>query len=202
MLITIEGPNGIGKTTTCKEVADRLRDKGYTVLVIAPKDNLFKGNVTGPNAFYFHLYNHVSFLDKIIENNPFCDILILDRWVESFLIYQGVLQNNYGYAKESVNNLLINFKHKGFKIGPIRSDMCFVLDAKVETVMENMANRNGEEVARSHALYIRKEVEAYRVAKLSCYTGELFRVNIDRIGASRDDIYDYITGHIDGGYVK
>ena len=103
LFITIEGPEGSGKTTVAKKVVEQLENEGYKVLYtrepggvgIAEKirDIILDVNNTNldprSEALLYAASRRQHLIEKVVPalNNGY--IVICDRFVDSSLAYQG-----------------------------------------------------------------------------------------------------------------
>ncbi|HWD38085.1 MAG TPA: dTMP kinase [Fimbriimonas sp.] len=101
MFVTFEGPEGAGKSTALKSVAERLRQKGATVLCTREpgagslgakiRELLLHGEDLSPETevllFLADRANHVqTIIGPALDRG---DVVLCDRFADSTLVYQG-----------------------------------------------------------------------------------------------------------------
>ena len=141
LFISFEGPDGTGKTTQIKRVAEALRTQGYEVIesrepggtVMAEKvrsivldPNFPINNITEVLLFSAARSEHV---EKVIA--PALEagkIVLCDRFSDSTLVYQGLTR---GLKLDELGELrqLINFSSNG-----LLPDMTVLLDGRPEVL--------------------------------------------------------------------
>ncbi|WP_455682999.1 dTMP kinase [Thomasclavelia sp.] len=135
--ITLEGPDGSGKTTVSKIVFDKLREEGYKVLLTREpggidiseqirKIILDKKNVTmeaRTEALLYAAARRQHLIEKVkpaLENDY---VVICDRFVDSSLVYQGIAR---GIGIDEVYQMNL------FAIGDIMPDLTIFFDIPYE----------------------------------------------------------------------
>lgn len=134
--VTIEGPNGVGKSTFIQKLFDRIKETYSVVLTREPTDTKFgkyvrnnEGNLTG-NAYAYLIAadrcNHIeNIIEPELENNR---VVICDRYIESSL----VLQTFDGVTEEDIWRLNSKFR---------MPEISIILIAKEEIIAERLAAR-------------------------------------------------------------
>lgn len=105
--ITLEGPEGSGKTTACQNVAEILKQQGYKVLmtrepggvdiaeqirnIILDKNNTKMDYKT--EALLYAAARRQHLVEKVLPALKDGYIVLCDRFVDSSLAYQGVARN-------------------------------------------------------------------------------------------------------------
>lgn len=149
MLITFEGPDGSGKTTQVRRVAEWLASLGYDVLALREPG----GTEIGDRVRAILMDRANTHLDPRAETLLFCasraqlmaekvrphlvrrGIVICDRFTDSTLAYQG-----YGRGLDlSVLRVLLDFATFGLK-----PDLTLCLDVHPHTGLERRASARGE----------------------------------------------------------
>ena len=150
VFITIEGPEGSGKTTVAKMVSQKLSEKGYKVLYtrepggvgIAEKirDIILDVNNTNldprSEALLYAASRRQHLIEKVVPalNNGY--IVICDRFVDSSLAYQGHAR---GIGIDEIYNINL------FAIDTMFPDMTILLNIDPEVGLARiMANRQDE----------------------------------------------------------
>ena len=148
--ITIEGPEGSGKTTVAKRVVEQLENEGYKVLYtrepggvgIAEKirDIILDVNNTNldprSEALLYAASRRQHLIEKVVPalNNGY--IVICDRFVDSSLAYQGHAR---GIGIDEIYNINL------FAIDTMFPDMTILLNIDPEVGLARiMANRQDE----------------------------------------------------------
>jgi dTMP kinase len=137
MFITLEGPDGSGKTKQMQPLADFLKEKGFTVFTAREPGGTLIGDQV--REILMNLKN--TSMHPRTETLLFCaaraqlveevirphlekgDAVVLDRYTDSTMAYQG-----YGHQNDLVfiRNLL------DFATGGLKPDLTFLLDIEPE----------------------------------------------------------------------
>lgn len=131
MFITFEGPEGAGKSSAVKLIAEKLTAAGRDVLATRePGDGdvgkrirdilLNGGNIEPKTELMLYLADRAEHVAKAII--PALDagkVVLCDRFTDSTLVYQGC---GRGFSKTQIQE----FNH--FVAGDIRVDLTFLLD--------------------------------------------------------------------------
>lgn len=135
--ITLEGPDGSGKTTVSKIVFDKLREEGYKVLLTREpggidiseqirKIILDKKNVTmeaRTEALLYAAARRQHLIEKVKPALEDDYVVICDRFVDSSLVYQGIAR---GIGIDEVYQMNL------FAIGDIMPDLTIFFDIPYE----------------------------------------------------------------------
>lgn len=150
MFITIEGPEGSGKTTVAKRVVETLQNEGYKVMYtrepggvgIAEKirDIILDVNNTNldprSEALLYAASRRQHLVEKVIPALENDYIVICDRFVDSSLAYQGHARN---LGIEEIYDINM------FAINGMWPDITILLDIQPEVGLARiMKNRQGE----------------------------------------------------------
>lgn len=149
MLITIEGPDGSGKTMQIPLLADFLRSKGYQVFTAREPGGTTIGDQV--RAILMNLQN--TSMHPRTETLLFCaaraqlieevvrphllknEIVILDRYADSTIAYQG-----YGHQ----NDLALIRQVLQFATGGLKPDLTLLLDIEAEAGLRRRQKSGGE----------------------------------------------------------
>lgn len=147
--ITLEGPDGSGKTTVSLEIAKLLEEKGYKVLltrepggvdiaeqirkVILDKKNTAMDSKT--EALLYAAARRQHLVEKVLPALQEGFIVICDRFVDSSLAYQGV-GRNLGIDKVYQMNL--------FAIEDIMPDKTIFFDIDYKLGLERIKRNERE----------------------------------------------------------
>jgi dTMP kinase len=160
LLITIEGIDGVGKTTQTMMLVEHLREMGYDVLQLRePTDgvwgkkikNLTKHgrNVSPKEECWWFLKDR----EEDVENNinPALSqykIVVMDRYYYSTIAYQGAL----GLDTEKI-------REENEKFAP-RPDLVIILDAPPKVGLERITDKRKEELNFFETLEYQEMVRA------------------------------------------
>lgn len=158
MFITLEGPEGSGKTTQIPILADYLRQQGYDVLttrepggtavsdqIRAVLMNMQNQNLKPRTEILLFLAARAQLVEELIRPALQHDKIILcDRYGDSTLAYQG-----YGHNTDlaTLRQLL------AFATGGLKPDLTFLLDVDVEAGLQRKI-RDGKEWNRLDAFEV------------------------------------------------
>lgn len=150
MFVTLEGPDGSGKTTVSKIVVDQLQLEGYKVLltrepggidiseqirsIILDTKNIAMDART--EALLYAAARRQHLVEKVQPALEAGYLVICDRFVDSSLVYQGV-GRKIGIDEVYQMNL--------FAIGDIKPDMTIFFDLPYELGLARI--NNGERIA-------------------------------------------------------
>ena len=146
ILITIEGIDGVGKTTHAKMLADFLSGKGYEVVQLREPTNGFWGkkiknltkhgrNVTPKEECQWFLKDRMEDVQNNI--NPALKngkIVIMDRYYYSTMAYQGALGLDVNQIRE-----------ENEKFAP-KPDLVIILDVPPEVGLARITNNRKEKL--------------------------------------------------------
>ena len=149
MFITLEGPDGSGKTLQMNPLAEFLRQQGYSVFIAREPGGTEIGDQV--RAILMNLEN--TAMHPRTETLLFCaaraqiveqlvkphlaqgDIVILDRYADSTLAYQG-----YGHQ----NDLGLVRRVLDFATGGLKPDLTLLLDIDAEDGLQRRQQGGGE----------------------------------------------------------
>lgn len=149
MFITLEGPDGSGKTLQMNPLAEFLRQQGYSVFTAREPGGTEIGDQV--RAILMNLEN--TAMHPRTETLLFCaaraqiveqlvkphlaqgDVVILDRYADSTLAYQG-----YGHQ----NDLELVRRVLDFATGGLRPDLTLLLDIEAEAGLRRRQQGGGE----------------------------------------------------------
>lgn len=147
-LISFEGIDGVGKSTVVDEVFNKLSIKGYNVYLLRDpgsseigeqlrdiiKSDIPRSKLTN---LFLYLTARLELVSEIESSKNDYDYILLDRYVDSTVAYQGYGQDIDLSIIESLNNILLD-NHKYL---PDRTYYLF-LDEK--TRLERLTKRQEE----------------------------------------------------------
>ena len=153
IFITIEGPEGSGKTTVAKNVVEKLQEEGFKVLYtrepggvgIAEKSRDIILDVNNTNldprseALLYAASRRQHLVEKVIPALENGYIVICDRFVDSSLAYQGHARNIGIDEIYDINMFAINNKWP---------DITILLDVDPEVGLQRIMQNRQNEVNR------------------------------------------------------
>ena len=153
IFITIEGPEGAGKTTVMKDVAEKLQSEGYEIIttrepggiriserireVILDNDLIEMDGRT--EALLYAAARRQHLVEKIVPALTEGKIVLCDRFVDASLAYQGYAR---GLGIDEV--LSIN----EFAIGNLMPNLTLLFDLDPEIGLSRIAQHDNRELNR------------------------------------------------------
>ena len=205
IFITVEGPEGAGKTTIIGLLEERLQKAGHKVLrtrepggisiaeqireVLLKKENTEMDERT--EALLYAAARRQHLVEKVYPALQKGDIVLCDRFVDSSLAYQGYAR---GLGVENV------FKINQFAIEDRMPDLTLYYDIKPEDGLKRIHTNENREINRldMEALSFHEKVREGYLQLL-----DLFPERIRKIDASRTveevlaDSLEIISRHIE-----
>jgi dTMP kinase len=149
MFITLEGPEGSGKSMQICELAEYIRQRGYTVFTTREPGGTFIGDqirevimrmentMMSPRAeILLFCSARAQIVDEVIRPNLEKGVVVIsDRYADSTLAYQG-----YGHGLD----LAILRKILNFATGGLQPDLTLLLDVDVEEGLKRRRIGGGE----------------------------------------------------------
>jgi dTMP kinase len=149
MFITLEGPEGSGKTSHVPHLVEFLREKGYTVFptrepggtsigeqIREVLHSLKNAEMNPRTETLLYQAARAQFVEQVVRPRLAAgDIVISDRYADSTIAYQG-----YGHQQdlEQVRTLV------RFATGGLVPDLTVLLDVDVEIGLERGAERRAK----------------------------------------------------------
>ncbi|MGB9587738.1 MAG: dTMP kinase [Armatimonadota bacterium] len=147
MFITFEGPEGSGKTTQARLLAEALEHRGWRVTLTREpggdpvceqiRSILLDGHdhsVTDRTEVFLYLAARAQHTERVIRPSLAKGrIVICDRFTDSTIAYQG-----YG----SGLNISLLQEMNDFATGELTPDLTFLLDVDVETGLKRQGEKN------------------------------------------------------------
>lgn len=141
MIITFEGVDGSGKTTVATKLYSVLRNKGYKVhyykedlvdeFSLSIRKILTSSNVDLETKTFLFFALRANLIKNYLVNLDNDDIVLLDRFVDSTIVYDSLLERIPIQLIQDVNSYLLN-KYK------ITIDYTVIVDCDTEVVKERM----------------------------------------------------------------
>lgn len=171
IFITMEGPEGAGKTTIIHMLGKALQQEGYQVLLTREPGGipiseqireviLNKGNTamdSRTEALLYAAARRQHLVEKVTPALEKGTIVLCDRFIDSSMAYQGYAR---GLDIEEVYNI------NKFAIGDMMPDVTFFFDIKPEVGLRRIQSNGDREVNRLdlEALEFHEKVyEGYQV---------------------------------------
>ncbi|MBU5266075.1 dTMP kinase [Virgibacillus proomii] len=185
--ITFEGGEGAGKTTVLQLVSDRLRDKGYDVLVtrepggikIAEKirtiilDPLHTEMEEHTEALLYAAARSQHLAEKVVPALKQGKIVLCDRFIDSSLVYQGYAR---GLGMDEV------LKINQFAVGDCMPDLTLFFDIEPEKGLARIAANKDREQNRLDLENLEFHEQVYKAYHI---LAESFPERIQTIDASQ-----------------
>ena len=170
LFITFEGPDGSGKTTIAKIVAEKLKEKGFDVVhtrepgginiaeqirnvILDPKNTTMDPKT---EALLYAASRRQHLVEKVIPAIENGKIVICERFVDSSLAYQGYARGLGIDEVLSINN---------FAIGDLYPDLTIYLDIDEAKGLERVNSREIEKdrLDSESIDFHHKVVEGYKI---------------------------------------
>jgi len=149
LFITFEGPDGSGKTTQFKRLADHLRDRGCDVLAVREPGgtsigeqirdvlhSLANKEMQPRTEILLYCASRAQLVGQVIRPHlQSGGIVVCDRYADSTLAYQGY---GHGLDLPTLRTIL------DFATGGLRPDITFYLDIKAEEGLKRRKAGGGE----------------------------------------------------------
>ena len=164
--ITFEGPEGSGKTTVMKRVAEKLSDTYDVVLTREPggvptgeqiREILLEGDAIDERteALLFAASRREHLVGKVLPALEKGQVVLCDRYVDSSLAYQGYARGIGMKEVEAIN---------AFAINHVYPDLTVYLDVSVEVgqarIQQNQRSQN--RLDRETRQFHEKVIEGYQ----------------------------------------
>ena len=149
MFITLEGPDGSGKTKQIQPLADFLTEKGFSVFTAREPGgtaigdqvrnilmNMENTSMRARTETLLFCSARAQLVDEVIR--PHLDkgeVVLLDRYADSTMAYQG-----YGHQ----NDLILIKNLLDFATGGLKPDLTFLLDVDPEVGLRRRQVGGGE----------------------------------------------------------
>ena len=193
-LITFEGIDGSGKSTLIQLVADELRKQGKLVRVLQEPGTtemglqirkLIKSDIKRSKLSEILLFeaSRADMVENVVKPLLFNhDYILLDRYIDSTLAYQGYGNHNDMETLHLLNNIAI----QGYA-----ADASFLIDVSLEEAARRRAMRPEDidkfDIDNTFAN------DVYNGYQELAQSGRLIKVKNDNIEETRDKILSYIV---------
>lgn len=194
LFISMEGPDGSGKTTQIEKLKEYFSNKGYEVIItrepggtqiseeirniILDVKNEALSDMTEALLYAASRAQHVE--EKIKPALESGKIVISDRFVDSSIVYQGYARGIGIDTVESINS---------FAIQGYMPDITFFFDIEPELAMKRKANQKSlDRLEQEHISFHNKVYEGYKIL-LKRYPKRIKSIDARQ---SIDNIYEQI----------
>lgn len=162
MLITFEGIESSGKSTLSKKLAEYFKLKNYPVIWNREPGGTELGekirelllgdyNICHISEALLFAASRAQLVEEMIKPNK-DKIIILDRFVDSSVVYQGYARELGWKEVYEINKHALN---------GIMPDLTVVVDVSVNTSFERMANKNRDRIEREGKDFFEKAREGF-----------------------------------------
>lgn len=199
LFITLEGPDGSGKSTVARLLADYLREKGYDVLttrepggtkisedirnIILDTKNTNMSYVTEALLYAASRAQHVY--QKIKPAKEEGKIIICERFVLSSLVYQGI---GRGLGIENVKAI------NDFAIQGVEPDVTLFFDIPPEVGLKRKNRRDRGDRLEREKLEFHKQVYEGYLSLIKLYEGKIILIDATK---TKEDIFQQSIRIID-----
>jgi dTMP kinase len=211
-VIVLEGMDGSGKTTVCRNLVSRLKETGLKAVYIKslPDDSILGKttrellSTTIDNDIIVQLMlanaSMVSRSMKLLASDG-VDVVIVDRWILSTLAYGRLgMDINTKYKNEYGN--IVSLIDSVLKLNDISVDATIYLDVDIETSKARTASRNENDMYTGKLEQIKTAYDIsiieFRSSQLKPDTmrniGEIYTVDAnDELDVVVDDCLDLVN---------
>ena len=169
LFITFEGNDGSGKTTISKLTYEKLKDMGYPVVILDPKNTAMDARC---EALLYAASRRQHLVEKVLPAIGKGKIVLCDRFVDSSLVYQGIAR---GIGIEEV------YAINQFAIEGHLPDATIFLSVDFETGLSRVHSRGNQDRLDNESMEFHKMVaEGYEIIK------ERFHERMHVIDANND----------------
>lgn len=211
-VIVLEGMDGSGKTTVCRNLVSRLEETGLKAVYIKslPDDTILGKttrellSTTIDNDIIVQLMlanaSMVSRSMKLLASNG-VDVLLVDRWILSTLAYGRLGMDVTTKYKNEYSNI-VSLIDSVLKLNDISVDATIYLDVDIETSKARTASRNENDMYTGKLEQIKTAYDIsiieFRSSQLNPDTmrniGEIYTVDAnDELDTVVDDCLDLVN---------
>ncbi|WIV12320.1 dTMP kinase [Proteiniborus sp. MB09-C3] len=204
LFITLEGPDGSGKSTIARFLADYIKEKGYDVIttrepggtkisedirdIILDNNNTSMSYVTEALLYAASRAQHVS--QKIRPAIDEGKVIICERFVLSSLVYQGI---GRGLGIEKVKEI------NDFAIQGVEPDLILFFDIPPEIAIRRKTKKNqGDRLEREKLDFHRKVYEGY-LSLMEVYEGKIKTIDATK---TKNDTFQQAKAALDNLFEK
>ncbi|SDY99142.1 dTMP kinase [Proteiniborus ethanoligenes] len=199
IFITLEGPDGSGKSTITRLLSEYLKEKGQDVVttrepggtkisedirtIILDSKNTSMSNVTEALLYAASRAQHVS--QKIAPAIEEGKIIICDRFVLSSLVYQGI---GRGLGVDKIKAI------NDFAIQGVEPDLILFFDISPEIALKRKTRRNqGDRLEREKLDFHQKVYEGY-LSLIEIYEGKIKVIDATK---TKENTFEQVRAIVD-----
>nr|WP_251126002.1 dTMP kinase [Exiguobacterium sp. s22] len=205
MFITVEGPDGSGKSTQLQLLIERLKEKGYDIVVTREPGGTTVGNqirevllspdhheMTPRVEMMLYAASRAQNVEQVIR--PALErgaIVLCDRFIDASIAYQG-----YGlqYDLDQIRSL------NEWATNGLTPDLTFLFDLSPERASQRMKDRGQLDRIESRDQAFHERVYAGFQALLKQYPERIVRIDADQpIETIHDEVLDYTVERLEQG---
>nr|WP_251125216.1 MULTISPECIES: dTMP kinase [unclassified Exiguobacterium] len=208
MFITVEGPDGSGKSTQLQLLVESLKQKGYDIVVTREPGGTTVGNqirevllspdhheMTPRVEMMLYAASRAQNVEQVIR--PALErgaIVLCDRFIDASIAYQG-----YGlqYDLDQIRSL------NEWATNGLTPDLTFLFDLRPERANERMKDRGQLDRIESRDQTFHERVYKGFQTLLKQYPERIIRIDADQsIECIQDEVLDYTIERLQQGGVK
>lgn len=179
-IISLEGIDGCGKTTISRELEKQLNNMGYkTMLTREPggvevaekiREIILNDNIDGiTEALLFASARRIHLIEKVIPAIKDGCIVIMDRYIDSSLAYQGIGRGLGLYKVLEINNFVVeNHMPK----------ITFFLDISPEIAINRIKKREKNRLDKEKINFYNKVKEGFELLNLK-FNERIKRIDVN-----------------------
>nr|WP_251127489.1 MULTISPECIES: dTMP kinase [unclassified Exiguobacterium] len=205
MFITVEGPDGSGKSTQLQLLIESLKEKGYDIVVTREPGGTTVGNqirevllspdhheMTPRVEMMLYAASRAQNVEQVIR--PALErgaIVLCDRFIDASIAYQG-----YGlqYDLDQIRSL------NEWATNGLTPDLTFLFDLSPERASQRMKDRGQLDRIESRDQAFHERVYAGFQALLKQYPERIVRIDADQpIETIHDEVLDYTVERLEQG---
>nr|WP_230872776.1 MULTISPECIES: dTMP kinase [Exiguobacterium] len=208
MFITVEGPDGSGKSTQLQLLVENLKQKGYDIVVTREPGGTTVGNqirevllspdhheMTPRVEMMLYAASRAQNVEQVIR--PALErgaIVLCDRFIDASIAYQG-----YGlqYDLDQIRSL------NEWATNGLTPDLTFLFDLNPERASARMKDRGQLDRIESRDQAFHERVYAGFQTLLKQYPERIVRIDADQsIECIQDEVLDYTIERLQQGGVQ
>lgn len=199
LFITLEGPDGSGKSTIARRLVAYLREKGLSTTltrepggtdiseeirsIILDNKNTEMADTTEALLYAASRAQHIS--QRILPAKNMGKIIVCDRFVLSSLVYQGI---GRGLGVENIKKI------NDFAIQGVEPDLILFFDINPEISLKRKTRKSkGDRLEKENISFHKKVYEGYK-SLLDIYGDKIKVVDASK---SLNDVFNQVRAMVD-----